>query len=77
MIRIEYSGSFHKGNKRVNDIPIKTVFTGTLGNATSVFMQTYQGVVDLASPNQTWERAINAEVKDYKEVDITIKVYDK
>ncbi len=76
MIKI-IDNSFSVGAKSLQDIPVKTVFKGKIGNIVGVFMQTFLGTVALADPNQTRALGASAYVYDYKEVDITIKVMDQ
>jgi hypothetical protein len=76
VIRITYNNS-NPTVKRTQDVSVKTVFLGRIGSTTSVYMQTFLGVVDLADPNHTWGGAANAFIYDYKEVDIDIRVNDK
>jgi len=76
MIKVEY-GNAIRFPIRMADIPISTVFTGNIGMVTSLFVKSFSGIIDLANPNHTWDRSANNEVRDYKEVDIIIKVQEK
>lgn len=41
------------GKTRAKDVPIGTVFFGSIAEP-SVFLRIYEGVVDLRAPRQTW-----------------------
>jgi len=76
MIKVEYGNAVRFPIRSV-DILVSTVFTGTIGTVTSLFVKSFAGIINLADPNQTWERGANIEVREYKEVDIIIKVQEK
>lgn len=38
----------------VGDISMGTVFSGSIGDHSSIFLRTYDGAVDLKEPSKTW-----------------------
>ena len=48
-----------------NEIEVDTLFTGTIGTHTSVFLKIYDAVVDLRNPRHTWNG--NSYVLDFVE----------
>ena len=56
-----------------HNIPMDAVFSGTIGGTTSVFLQTYEGVIDLAKPHQTWERGVCVAAYQPLDVELVIK----
>lgn len=60
--------------KPLNEIYVGTYFTGTIANdeisndVKSIFLRTYNEIVNLANPYDTWLEPLSGIVKDYKEI---------
>ena len=62
--------------KPLNEIYVGTYFTGTIAHIAhgisndvkSTFLRTYNEIVDLANPFDTWLEPLSGVVKDYKEI---------
>ena len=56
-----------------NNIAIDTVFGGTVGGFSSIFLRTYNKIVDLKNPNNTWGTEY-VFVANYRELDVELVV---
>jgi len=63
-------------SKRLRDIPIDTVFEGTMKEP-SLYLRAYDKIIDLADPSQTWaiyDDDSVTDVNNYHKVDAEIIV---
>lgn len=73
---IEYDGDHEHDTRsiQIGNIPVGTAFTGQIGTSSSLFLKTYDGVVDLAWPSHTWSSAALFIMKyRVREVKIIVK----
>lgn len=71
-MRIEYTK--WTSIRTIGEIPVGTVFTGTIGKLesnTGVFLKAFLCVISLENPSQTWSD-LTLSVKDYQEYDATL-----
>ena len=54
---------------RICDMPVGRVFEGKVGTVEGVFLMTYNGLVSLDSPNDTWEIGNDCRPTEYKPVE--------
>lgn len=48
------SRGFNRGGTKLEDIPVATVFFGSILDTPSVFLRIFDGLVDLRNPQRTW-----------------------
>ncbi len=48
------SRGFNLGGTKLEDIPVATVFFGSILDTPSVFLRIFDGLVDLRDPQRTW-----------------------
>lgn len=55
------------GSKKARDIPVGTYFTGSIGDyECKYFLRTFDGVVSLDKPSNTWKEGRDFVVKGYR-----------
>jgi len=59
-----YSGGVGKNNFFGAEIPVGTVFSGTIGDHTGLFLRAFDIIVLLDNPQKTWTD--NATVQNYR-----------
>ena len=66
-------------SKKLVDIEIGTVFTGTINIYSSTFLKAYESVIDLINPGNTWifNEHCKVEVINFKEVDAELTIRKK
>ena len=80
---IEYTHDYpHPTDLNIGCIPIGAVFHGTMGGTrdgggtTSLFLKTFDRVVNLGNPNQTWDNSENefVPIRGYQMVEARVVV---
>lgn len=77
-IKIKYeTGEKKEAVKKVTDIPVGAVFSGTIvGN--SIYLRDYEGIVDLQYPRNTWPKQTPVPiVSNYRELNAELIVSEK